>query len=114
MYYEVVPQDGYIVVQNGSTDGSVLSVTKLRTTNMLATVTTNGIQSITSEEAVEAVMTFSLSSDTQLAPPVYPEKPDSNTENKPSVILPEVINPADSLKTFTDRLFGDVKNWLVA
>lgn len=112
MYYEVFPQDGYIVIQNASPDGSILSLTKLRTTNMHKTSATNGIQSITPAEAVEATTLFSLSLGTELAPPVYPEKPDSTTDNEQSDTLPEIINPADTLKNFTDALFWDVKNWL--
>lgn len=114
MYYRVVPRDGYIVIQNGTDDGSVLSITKLRTTNMHATTAVSGIQSITSSEAVKAVNAFELSANIELAPSIYPEKPDLDSEYTTPFTPTETVNPATSLKEFTDQLFNDVKNWLAA
>ena len=60
LYYEVTPIGEYIVIQNASEDGALLSLTKLRTTNMYASTANSGVLPITEEEALLAVAAFDL------------------------------------------------------
>lgn len=118
MYYEVTPVDGYIVIQNGSDNDSVLSLTKLRTTNMYANSTDSGILEVSSEEAVSAVTTFTLRlKENENRPPETEETPDTGNTEKDSeegreedvTNLPDI---ADKINAFANALFGDIRNWL--
>lgn len=92
MYYEVTPVDGYLVIENGSsvpTDSNaaspILSITKLRATNIAGIDETQDkvIQPITSGEAVTAMRTFAL----RMRQPESDMENDDNTgqnQSKPS------------------------------
>jgi len=96
MYYSVKPVDGYIVIQNTSTDGSVLSVTKLRTTNLTGSAE-SGILPIGETEAVAQVQLFSAACDNreEFLPPVQREELASDKQN-----------------AIAKALFGAVRAWL--
>lgn len=117
MYYEVTPINGYIVIQNGSDDDSVLSVTKLRTTNMHASSAESGIEKINDDEAVSLMSEFSLKiKDYENSLPITPEKPDEETskpdspseENK----KPDTENNTQDINSLAQILFGDIRKWL--
>ncbi len=59
MYYQVRPVNGYIVIQNGNTDGAILSITNLRTTNLSKPATNGGVLNLTPTEAVTMMRSFS-------------------------------------------------------
>ena len=98
LYYRVTPIDGYIVIQNGATNESVLSVTKLRATNLNGEVVNGGILPVQQEEAMEMMTTFSRRL-----------MQNGNTEG-------EVVEPIDPtvqlFRDFLRILFGDVRAWL--
>lgn len=58
MYYRVTPIDGYIVIQNGSEGGEILSLTRLRATNPEAVPENIGLLSVTVDEAIDTMMLF--------------------------------------------------------
>ena len=60
MYYQVTPVDGYIVIQNDNTDGAILSITNLRTTNPADPAPNGGVLAVAQEEAVLAMRSFTL------------------------------------------------------
>ena len=111
MYYQVTPVEGYIVIQNGDTDGTVLSITNLRTTNMNDYIVDGGIQKVSKAEAVEVVNFFSvqmsLREDTNNAQPSDP------TEENTSQV-PDVQQQIEKLLQLAQALFGSVRNWLQA
>ena len=69
MYYQVTPVEGYIVIENASSEEEILSITKLRTTNLSKAVTDGGILPVTQQEAVMMMARFAL----RMNPPVYEE-----------------------------------------
>lgn len=114
MYYEVSPINGYIVIQNGSDNDSVLSVTKLRTTNMHGSSSESGIEKIRSEEAVSFMAEFTLKmrdfeSNKPDAPDVSPEKPDSPIEEDK---IPDSEQSKEDINSLAQVLFNDVRKWL--
>ena len=96
MYYRVTPVDGYIVIQNANTDGAILSVTNLRTTNPTAPAANGGVQAVAQQEAVLFMHTFTRRL-------MHPE-----TQN------PDAVPPVqeDPVLTLTQVLFAAVKTWL--
>ena len=104
MYYQVTPVDGYIVIQNGNTDDAILSITNLRTTNLIAPPKNGGILNLTETEAVQIVEAFSAyMSD-------LPEKePDEPQEE---VVLPDPQQQAQTNQALANALFADVRQWL--
>ena len=104
MYYAVKPIDGYIVIQNASTDGALLALTKLRTTNINGYAVDAGIEKVQAEEAVQAVYAFrnalenpSVPTEQEIPDPVYPSVADLLLEKN---------------KRLTQTLFADVRTWL--
>ena len=98
LYYRVTPIDGYIVIQNGATDDSVLSVTKLRATNLNGAVVNGGILPVQQEEAVAMMTAFS-------------RRLMQNGSAEGEVVEP--IDPTVQLfRDFLRVLFGDVRAWL--
>ena len=104
MYYAVKPINGYIVIQNASTDGALLALTKLRTTNVNGYAVDAGIESVQAKEAVQAVYAF--------------RKALENPSDPPEQEIPDPVYPsvADLLlerhKRLTQILFTDVRTWL--
>ena len=94
MYYQVTPVDGYIVIQNGNTDGHLLSITNLRTTNADDPAPDGGVQAIMQEEAVLVMRRFARR---LAAPPETPETP--AVQEDPILLL-------------TGVLFASVRDWL--
>ena len=76
MYYEITPVDGYIVIENASDNDAVLSLTKLRATNVYNVVDDDcGILPAIAEEAVAVMTTFAM----RMRPSV-PETPEEQPE----------------------------------
>jgi hypothetical protein len=104
LYYAVKPINGYIVIQNASTDGALLALTKLRTTNVNGYAVDAGIENVQAEEAVQAVYAFRKALENPSVPP---------EQEIPDPIYPSV---ADLLlerhKRLTQILFADVRTWL--
>ena len=103
LYYEVTPLDGYIVIQNASQDGALLSLTKLRTTNMYAVSANSGVLPI-QEEEVMAVMAYF---DGRIA--------ESNVEVEPEPEQPSTVPELETIeknKLMASRLFATVQTWL--
>lgn len=101
MYYRVQPVDGYIVIQNGSDNGAVLSITNLRTTNSTAPAANGGVLNLNATEAVEAVSVFAqrmLSANTQ--------KPSQEETKTPAQLAAEENN------RLAQKLFDAVKAWM--
>lgn len=115
MYYEVTPMDGYLVIQNGSKDGALLALTKLRTTNMYASSTDSGIQTVAPTEAVSTMGLFELRLAGSMNPPeTEPEEPEIQNPVQPEA--PADTSIADRIlernKHLTERLFTAVRTWL--
>ena len=91
MYYQVTPIEGYIVIENASTGEEILSITQLRTTNLVEPTIDSGILPVTQQEAVMMMARFAL----RMNPPVYdePEKEETggneSEEQKPVEKDPE-------------------------
>jgi len=94
MFYRVTPVDGYIVIQNGNTDGQLLSITNLRTTNPENPAAGGGVQSIMQAEAVLVMRRFAR----HLAAPQ--EKPEAPVVQEDPVLV------------LTAQLFSAVRDWL--
>ena len=93
--------DGYIVIQNGADNESVLSVTKLRATNMYTSVMNCGVLPVTEEEVVSVMTTFSRR--------LMMNEADVETEN--GLALP--VDPImESFRQFLRTLFSDVRAWM--
>ena len=100
LYYQVTPVDGYIVIQNGASNNSVLSVTKLRATNMYTSVMNCGVLPVTEEEVVSVMSTFSRR---------LMANADVETEN--GLALP--VDPImESFRQFLRTLFSDIRAWM--
>lgn len=114
MYYEVTPIEGYIVIENASTGNEILSITKLRTTNLTEPVINGGILPVTQQEAVMMMARFAL----RMNPPVYEEPEDEELggkepeEQKPVEKNPEenVQEKPDSGKKPSDNQIADAGN----
>ncbi len=101
LYYRVTPMDGYIVIQNGATDHSVLSITKIRATNLTGAVKNGGILPVQQEEAIEVMTTFSR----RLM------QNDGDTVTDSGLVAP--IDPTvENFRKFLRALFGSVRAWL--
>lgn len=101
LYYQVTPVDGYIVIQNGADNDSILSVTKLRATNKENAVLSAGIQPVTQEEVVRVMSAFSR----QLM------MNHAGAETEEGLILP--VDPImESFREFLRTLFSDVRAWM--
>ena len=106
MYYRVTPVDGYIVIQNGSTDDALLSLTNLRTTNMTKPATNGGVLSVGSQEAVEIVEDFAgylleKQNEEELIP--QPDEPEE---------VPTPEEQAQANQQQAAALFTSVRQWL--
>ena len=100
MYYQVTPVDGYIVIQNGASNDSVLSITKLRTTNQNGIVKDGGLLPVTSEEVVNVMTTFS-------------RRLMNNTSGEMQGSLALPVDPImESFRQFLRTLFSDVRAWM--
>lgn len=111
LYYKVNPINGYIVIRNGSTDGSILSLTNLRTTNATAPVTDGGVLPVAAPEAVRVaedvtIFLFSMhnQADTKPSEPEEPEEPkeEGSTAQQHAQANLEMAN----------ILFTSVRRWL--
>ena len=93
MYYQVTPIEGYIVIENASTDGGILSITQLRTTNLTEAVVDGGILPVTKQEAVMMMAKFAL----RINPPIMeePEK-DVIEEKEPIEPIPVEKIPVEN------------------
>jgi hypothetical protein len=104
LYYQVTPVDGYIVIQNGNTDGAILSITNLRTTNLIAPAPNGGILNLTATEAVTLVEKFSAHM--RALPEDEPEEPDEE------ITLPDPQQQAQANQALVNALFTAVHQWL--
>jgi hypothetical protein len=104
MYYAVKPIDGYIVIQNASTDGALLALTKLRTTNVNGYAVDAGIENVQAEEAVQAVYAFRKALENPSVPPEQ-EIPDPVYPSVAELLL-------EKHEKMTQSLFADVRTWL--
>jgi hypothetical protein len=104
LYYQVTPVDGYIVIQNGNTDGAILSITNLRTTNLIAPAPNGGILDLTATEAVKLVGKFSAHM--RALPENEPEEPDEE------ITLPDPQQQAQANQALVNALFTAVRQWL--
>jgi hypothetical protein len=106
MYYRVTPVNGYIVIQNGSTDGAILSLTNLRTTNLTQPAANGGVLPVEAKYAVVMMETFSSymqeKKDEEI-PEIQPDEP----ENVPSAEDQAQVNLQQA-----NALFADVRQWL--
>jgi hypothetical protein len=104
LYYAVKPINGYIVIQNASTDGALLALTKLRTTNVNGYAVDAGIESVQAKEAVQAVYAFRKAL----------ENPSAPTEQEtPDPVYPSVAELLlKKHEKMTQSLFTDVRTWL--
>jgi hypothetical protein len=104
LYYAVKPINGYIVIQNASTDGALLALTKLRTTNVNGYAVDAGIEIVQAEEAVQAVYAFREAL----------ENPSAPTEQEtPDPVYPSVAELLlKKHEKMTQSLFTDVRTWL--
>lgn len=101
MYYEVTPIEGYIVIENASTGDEILSLTKLRTTNLAEHVTDGGVLPVTKQEAVMMMARFAL----RMNPPVY-EEPEEIEPEKTETEKPKTdINSPDE-NAIKDMIVG--------
>ena len=100
MYYEVVPIDGYIVIQNASEDGALLALTKLKTTNLTEKITSNGVLPVVAQNALWAMERFDVALE--------------EAKNKPEETpTPEVtVDPFVLHQQQTNQLFNGVRSWL--
>lgn len=105
MYYRINPVDGYIVIQNGNTDGAILSVTNLRTTNMREPVANGGIIPVAPQMAVMMMRSFSA----RLLEQENDPNPDGPAEETPK--SPVQIHTEETL-AFASTLFLSVRQWL--
>lgn len=79
MYYKVTPSsEGYLSIKNVSTNGALLAITKLKTTNPEKQVLDGGVQEIMAEKAVMFAATFARMAPAQTKPeePETPETPE--------------------------------------
>ena len=104
LYYQVTPLNGYIVIQNGSTDGGLLSITNLRTTNLNAPAQDGGILPVAQQEAVRMMSSFSAKL--------------LENQNKPQPSTPTetgtALSPTENLLLLASNLFTSVRRWLTA
>ena len=105
MYYRINPIDGYIVIQNGNTDGAILSVTNLRTTNMRQPVANGGVLPVASQVAVMTMRNFSAQLLEQENNP-NPDTPAEETAKTPAQIH------AEETIALAGELFTSVHQWL--
>ena len=106
MYYQVTPVDGYIVIQNAGTDGGILSITKLRTTNLTAPAENGGILPLTQQEAVTLVEKFAR----YMAN--LPQQDPEETPDTPEQIYPSAQEQANANRQIANALFAAVRQWL--
>lgn len=105
MYYRINPVDGYIVIQNGNTDGAILSVTNLRTTNMHQPIENGGVVPTAPQAAVMMMRSFSM----RLLEQENDPNPDEPTEE--ATKSPVQIHTEETL-AFASTLFLSVRQWL--
>ena len=106
MYYRVTPVNGYIVIQNANTDGAILSITNLRTTNPYGPVAGVGILSVEQQEAVAFVETFAAYMAQRKTEPeeVQPEEEEE--------LIPSAQEQAKANQLLANALFATVRDWL--
>jgi len=103
MYYEIIPSaNGFITIKNASDaeDGTILAITKLRTTNPTTQATDGGIVKITEPEATGYALMFSrmraISYNASVEDPdasVDEEITEPNEPQKPEIPEVEIQNP---------------------
>ena len=91
------------MIQNGSTDGALLSVTNLRTTNLTAPVADGGILPVASQEAVDLMEAFTE---------YLQEKQNAEEIPEPEEEIPSVQEQVQTNQQQANELFGDVRRWL--
>ena len=99
MYYQITPIEGYIVIENASEGEEVLSITKLRTTNLMGPAIDSGVLPVTQQEAVMMMARFAL----RMNPPVYGEPEDEELGGKePEEQKPVEKNPEENVQEKPD------------
>ena len=101
MYYRVNPMEGYIVIQNGNTtEGQILSITNLRTTNMNAPAANGGVDYVTPKAAVMMMRAFDQRMiDLENAPPEEEIKTPAQQQAEANI-------------QFANTMFPSVRQWL--
>ena len=107
MYYQVTPVEGYIVIENASKGEEILSITKLRTTNLSKVVTDGGILPVTPQEAVMMMARFAL----RMNPPVYEEPEDNKVQNQaPETDVEHLPENTTIMQQTTDKNSNEVQS----
>ena len=104
LYYQVTPVGGYIVIQNGSTNGALLSITNLRTTNLTQVAKDGGVLPVTKQEAVQTVAGFANYLANKPAEEELPSQPEEQ--------LPSAEEQAQANQQQATALFTTVRRWL--
>lgn len=107
LYYQVTPVGGYIVIQNGNTDDAVLSITKLRTTNLDQPDEDGGILPVTPKKAVQLMSEF-----TEYLQEKEEEEALMPPEEEEEVTTVSAIAQAEENLQMTNALFRTVRKWL--
>jgi hypothetical protein len=106
MYYQVTPINGYIVIQNGGAEGTVLSITNLRTTNLNDVVGNSGVLQLKQEDAIGVANEFAVlmmnREEEQPLPPV----------TEPEEEFPSPEEQAQANTELANALFTSVRHWL--
>lgn len=114
LYYQVTPVDGYIVIRNAPESKGILSVTRLRTTNLTQPVDNGGVLPVTQQQVLSMMQTFDL---LLAQPEETPEQPPVVTPVQPPQPAPEqgpsagelLLQKMDQLAL---EIFGSVRSWL--
>ncbi len=106
MYYRVTPVDGYIVIQNGGAEGTILSITNLRTTNLTGPVSNGGVLQLAQEEAVQVVNDYA---EYILA---RQEELENELPTEPEAEIPSADEQAQNNIALANTLFASVRQWM--
>ena len=111
LYYRVTPIDGYIVIQNASESG-LLSITRLRTTNLTKPAEKGGVLPVTRQQVLTAMEKFEF----LLAQPT-PEQPEQQPQTQPVQPAPETGPSAgelllQSMDQLALEIFKSIRSWL--
>ncbi len=109
MYYQVTPVNGYIVIQNADVpenEGRILSITKLRTTNLTAPVENGGIIPVAEAEVLEQMANFSEYMLT------LPEEDKNQSQGSEEGKTPSLQEQTDAILAMSSELFTSVRQWL--
>ena len=107
MYYQIKPVDGYIVIQNGNQDEAILSITKLRTTNLYQVVENGGVELVAAQEAVDMMTRF-----TKLMRERPQQEPEQVQPEVPEETRPSPQQQAEANLLFAKQLLEAVRKWM--